>query len=197
MELFHPFDQSFLAQYRQYLRNLARARLGRGLWAKIDPSDVVQEALLKAHRAFEQFRGTTERELAAWLKAILNNTLANAVRSCVNRGDAVSLPAADGWDSSAQMPVMLPVDGRLPPDEVACRNEQLLHLARALARLPHDQRCVLELKHLHGLTVTEISERTGHSRPSVVGLLYRGMRGLRALMDETDSGARQGRPLGD
>ena len=46
----------------------------------LDPSDVVQETLLKAHQGLDQFRGDTDAEMAAWLRAILTNTLADWLR---------------------------------------------------------------------------------------------------------------------
>ena len=36
----------------------------------VDESDIVQETLLQAHRARNGFRGTSERELLAWLRKI-------------------------------------------------------------------------------------------------------------------------------
>jgi RNA polymerase sigma-70 factor (ECF subfamily) len=152
----------------------------------VDASDIVQETLLKAHRARAQFRGRSEGELAAWLKTILNNTLANALRSCIRQRVDASVSPSRAQDSSAECAGWLPEDSQLRPEEVASLNEQLLHLARALARLPDDQRGVVELKHLHGLSIAEICERTGRSKPSVVGLLYRGVKALRSLMDEPE-----------
>ena len=49
-----------LELYRQYLTLLTRARIGRKVQAKIGPSDVVQETLLKAQQAFVQFRGASD-----------------------------------------------------------------------------------------------------------------------------------------
>ena len=46
---------------------MARAWLGTHPSPDIEASDIVQEALLKAHSAADQFRGETEQELAAWL----------------------------------------------------------------------------------------------------------------------------------
>ena len=68
-----------LQRYADWLRLLARLQIDRGLQAKLDASDVAQQALLEACRALPQFRGTTEAELIAWLRAILAHVLAHEV----------------------------------------------------------------------------------------------------------------------
>jgi RNA polymerase sigma-70 factor (ECF subfamily) len=58
--------------------------------------------------------------------------------------------------------------------------ERISDLREALAKLPHDQREVLVLRHFAGLSPTEIAERTGRTEGSVHGLHHRGRRALRA-----------------
>jgi RNA polymerase sigma-70 factor (ECF subfamily) len=179
-----PLSGTSLIRYREYLLLLARIHIEPRMRSKLDPSDVVQETLLKAYGAFAQFRGETEQQLAAWLRAILANTLANAVRAFGRRkGDAERSLEATLEESSVRLAKWL-ADGELSPQQLAAQNEQLLRLARALALLPDDQRTVLELKHLRGCSVAEICEETRRSKASVVGLLFRGMRKLRALLDD-------------
>ena len=69
-----------LERFRPFLYRQARRQLGSRLRRKLDAADIVQETLLKAHEKLKQFRGQTEAELAAWLRTILENTLAMAVR---------------------------------------------------------------------------------------------------------------------
>jgi len=51
-----------LDAHRNHLRLFAASCLHRGMRGKADPSDVVEETLLKVHESFHQFRGTTELE---------------------------------------------------------------------------------------------------------------------------------------
>jgi RNA polymerase sigma-70 factor (ECF subfamily) len=84
LEKAHRGDASARGQhlelYRNYLRLVARSLISAALRAKLEPSDLVQETFLKAHRAFTQFAGRSEPELVAWLRRILVGSLANQVK---------------------------------------------------------------------------------------------------------------------
>src|SRR2546430_17613138 len=69
-----------LERYRRYLGLLARLEIDRRLQGKVDPSDLVQEAFLEAHRDFRQFQGATEAELLGWLRQGLGGNPANPTR---------------------------------------------------------------------------------------------------------------------
>jgi len=175
-----------LERYGDYLRLLARLQLDPRLRGKLDASDVVQQTLLQAHEHREQFRGRSEGEWIAWLRKILANTLAGAVRrfSAEGRDLGRELSLEAGLEeSSARMDAWLAAD-QSSPSERASRSEQLVRLARALACLPPDQQRVVELHHLKGRTVAEIAEDVGRSKPAVVGLLFRGLKKLHSLLGE-------------
>jgi RNA polymerase sigma-70 factor (ECF subfamily) len=181
-------DDWALEAYREYLHLLARLHLGARLRAKLDPSDMVQQALLKAHERREQFRGRTEAERGTWLRQILTTTLADAARRFGadrrNAGRERSLEAAVE-ESSSRLEAWLAAD-QSSPSQRAERQEQLLRLAQALAQLPPDQRTALEMKHLQGMPVADIAVRMGRGKRAVVGLLFRGLKELREQLEERE-----------
>jgi RNA polymerase sigma-70 factor (ECF subfamily) len=177
-----------LERYRDYLRLLARLQLDPRLRGKLDPSDLVQQTLLKAWQALDQFRGQTPAEEAAWLRQILARVLADAVRDYGRSKRDVALERsleAALADSSSRLEAWLIAD-QASPGELAERNEQLLRLSEALAGLPELQREVLLLRHCHGWQLAEIGRHLGRSRAAVASLLRRGLGQLRAVLPRGD-----------
>ena len=174
-----------LERFRDYLHLLARVQLPAKLQSKVTPSDIVQQTLLKAHEKRGQFRGGTEAELAGWLRRILANTLAETLRHLGRQQRDAALEQslqASLDDSSAKLERWLAADQSSPSQHVM-RQEQLVRLAQALAELPEDQRSVLELRHLQGMSIEDISHRLERSEASVAGLLRRGLQKLRDLLE--------------
>src|SRR5262249_30247495 len=116
----------------------------------------------------------------------LNNRLTDAVRRFRSRkrdaGLEVSLHKSLE-DSSELLEQLLLSDGRAPHEQTNYQ-EKLLKLSDALAQLTRDQRVAVEYRHLHGLSVEEIARRMDRSKQAVGGLLRRGMRQLREILNE-------------
>jgi RNA polymerase sigma-70 factor (ECF subfamily) len=172
--------------YRPYLSLLARVQIGRRMQGKADPDDLVQETFLYAHREFENFRGATEAELAAWLRRILATSLAMLVRRYAGtKARDLSLElqlSADLDQSSLALGCELasPVSS---PSHQASRREQAVLLAEALDRLPEDYREAIVLRHLEQLSFPEVARRMNRSLDSVKKLWVRGLASLRGLLE--------------
>jgi RNA polymerase sigma-70 factor (ECF subfamily) len=180
-----------LERCREYLHLLARLHLDHRLQGKLDPADVVQQTLMRAHEKRDQFRGRTDAELTAWLRQILVNNLAEAVRRFAAESRDVARERSletSLEESSARLESWLAAD-QSSPSQRFMRQEQGIRLADALAELPDDQRRAVELHHLKGYSVAEVGVLMDRSRPAVVGLLFRGLKKLRQLLKDQESEA--------
>lgn len=176
-----------LEAYRNYLTLMARVQLGKSLRGKVDPSDVVQEAFLEAHRDFRQFRGETEAELLAWLRRVLATSLADQVRrhrGTQRRDLRLERQLAAALDRSSQALERGIAAPDSSPSARAERREDALRLAEALERLPADYRDVLLLRHFQGLTFPEIARRLDKTLDAVKNVWLRGLSRLRRTLEE-------------
>jgi RNA polymerase sigma-70 factor (ECF subfamily) len=175
-----------LESYRNYLRLLARTGLDVSLQGKADPSDLVQDALLKASLRFGQFRGASDAELAGWLRQILARCLADLVRryrtGARRAGREQSLEQLVDRSSQA-MERILATDGPSPSASAQRRNLGVM-LSDALAQLSEDQREVIVLHHLEGLDWDEVARRMGRTPGAVRILWTRALKQLRPLINE-------------
>ena len=177
-------------KYRSYLILLARSTLRRAgpVAYKTDASDIVQEVLMQAHQARDQFRGKTEAELVAWLRRILANKLTDATRHFARQKRDAALERSYREtidDSASRLERLLPADQTSPSQKVI-RLERARRLAEALDLLPEDQRVAVELHHLSGYTVAETAESMDRTRASVAGLLRRGFKTLKTHLGDLE-----------
>ncbi|MCS7167992.1 MAG: sigma-70 family RNA polymerase sigma factor [Gemmatales bacterium] len=179
---------ALFARCRSLLLGVARAFAHRLPEARLDASDLVQQTLLDAYRAFRHFRGTSPKELLAWLRQILENRITDAARRWVlarKRSPKREIPlvsASDsgqlGWDPACEI---------TPSADKVANWERDDLLQRALAQLPELYRQVIVWRHFEGVPFAEIAQRLSRSRPAAQMLWVRAIKRLRTLL--------QGSPL--
>ncbi|MBW3543084.1 MAG: sigma-70 family RNA polymerase sigma factor [Planctomycetes bacterium] len=172
-----------LGRWREYLSLLARLQVEPELRTRIDLSGVVQQTLLDVWQARDRFpRDADER--GAWLRTVLANNLTDELRKLrSDKRDITrerSLEAA--LEASSGRVAALLEDGHSTPSSHAIRAEQAFELARALSRLPPDQRTAVELHHLQGASLEEVGRLMGRKLEATAGLIFRGLRTLRRTM---------------
>jgi RNA polymerase sigma-70 factor, ECF subfamily len=174
-----------LELYRNYLRIMARTQIDIGLRVRLDPSDLVQETLLEAHRDFAQFAGATEKDLLAWLRRILVRNLADQVKrhkaGVRNWQRQESLERL--LDQSSQAVEEALAQGISTPSAQAVQREQAVLLANALERLSPDYREVIVLRHLERRKFDDIAKRMGRSPGAVRTLWTRALEKLSKLVE--------------
>lgn len=167
-----------LEVFRDYLRVLCWKWIPIDLRDRIDPSDLIQEALLRAHRDRKGFRGNSPAEKACWLRQILAHLMSDMFRELKKPR---TIPYADLERSSVNMEQLCAAAQSTPSGGLK-REERAVLIARLLSRLPPDQGEAVVLKHCEGWRVEAIGRHMNRSPQAIGGLLKRGLRALRELI---------------
>ena len=143
-----------------------------------DAEDVVQDAYLRAFRAFGGFKGDAMRP---WLLAIVRNAAYRALQDRRRMSSIIAFDVAfvaheagDGYDIASSDPnaeALLIAEGE---------NQQLY---AALADLPLLYRDIVVLRELEGLAYSEIAEIAGVAIGTVMSRLSRGRALLRMSIE--------------
>ena len=124
-----------------------------------DAEDVTQQVFAKLMTVLERY-DRRRVPFFAWLLRLAHNAAIDQLRS----RRAIPAPEIFGSDDRS--------------DETGLESGRCLH--DALATLPEDQRTVVVLRHVLGLTPEEIAGRMQRSESAVHGLHHRGRRALQA-----------------
>jgi len=152
------------------LRRYARA-LTRDVYAS---EDLVQDCLVRGLAKIHLWQEDTD--LRAWLFTILHNQYVNTVRRAVREGSVVEI--SDAEPSMVAKPAQIP---RL----------ELRDLERALAKVPYEQRQVLLLIGMEGMSYEEVAEIMDVPVGTIRSRLSRGRDLVRELMGETEQRSRR------
>jgi len=178
------------AKCRNYLVVVARAEAESGLQAKIDPSDIVQQTLLDAHRGLDNFRGNTEAEWFGWLRQILNHNAADFVRHYIGtakRGARREVPLRQAGSDQPFGAAAELAAADATASQILARHELELQVADAIAGLTDDHREVVVLRNLERLPFDEVAARMGRSRAAVQMLWLRAIREIQDSLLESET----------
>lgn len=136
-------------------------------------ADAVQDSFLSAWEHIGSFRGTSFR---AWLLRIVTNRCYDRLRRQKVR-QAQSIEDMLSSDEGADLPT--PAEG---PEQLALRQELARMIQRGILSLPPDQRTVLVLCDIQGLSYEETAAATGASIGTVKSRLSRARNKLRQFL---------------
>lgn len=154
------FDTFYATSSRRVLAHVTMM-----VGSRADAEDSVAEAYLRAWNRWHKISAYENPE--AWVRRVAYRHAVSAWRRTLNRLSAHRREGADGHVEA------------LGPDHVA--------IVAALRRLPADQRRVIVLHHIAGLSVAEINHETGIPAGTVTTWLARGRRTMAAHLTDSES----------
>jgi RNA polymerase sigma-70 factor (ECF subfamily) len=146
------------------LLRMVELRLEHALRSRLEPRDVVQEALLEAARRFEEWRADPRIPFHTWLRLICAQALTNAQRKHLGtqkRDAARELALARRPTVSSTNAVDFFIASQTSPSQAATRSEARVLVLNALEELEEMDREILALRHFEELSNDEAAAELG------------------------------------
>lgn len=173
-----------LTGHRTYLRTAVELHVDRRLRARLDPSDVVQEAQLEAARRIDDYLRRQPMPFHIWLRQTAYQNLLRMRRQHVEaerRSVTRELPLPDG--SSATLARQLLGAGPTPNEQLV-EEELARRLRQAVAELPETDREILLMRNFERLSNQEAAQVLG-LEPAAASRRYgRAILRLRKVLQE-------------
>lgn len=180
-----------LERSRERLRRLMSIRMDHRLTARIDPSDVVQEALASAYTRLPEYLESRPVAFYPWIRQLaiqrlvdLHRMHVDSKRRSVNREVALNTALPD--ESAIHLYQLS--SGRPQPLENVLRRELRSRVVNALGRLPDKSREILDLRFVEQLSSKEAADVLGISVTAVQGRQFRALAAMRLVLDDLDQG---------
>ena len=166
--------EKLVAAYEKQVYHIALKMTGN----KEDAFDLSQDTFLKAYRSLGSFRG--ESSFGTWIYRLAANLCIDFLRKQQRRGKVVSLDDAD--DSGRPMELS---DLRFEPQSAMEKRELSMQIREGLEKLPPDQRFILILRDIEGLSYQEIADTLKMEPGTVKSRISRARARLAKLLTET------------
>ena len=182
-----------LARHRDRLRRMVAVRIDRRLASRVDPSDVVQEALADAAGKLGDYLRDRPLPFYPWLRQVAWLRLIQlyrhhvvAQRRSVDREVPAEPPIADA--SAHVLAAACLAAGGSTPSRALIREELLDRVHAALARLDPRDREVLVMRHLEGMSSAEVGAVLLINEGAVRARLVRALKRLQGLLEQDNHG---------
>jgi RNA polymerase sigma-70 factor (ECF subfamily) len=173
-----------LARHRPFLRQIVELRLDPRLRARVDASDVVQEAQVDVFRRLAEYLRRRPMPFRLWLRKTAHERLLKIQRRHLEAGRRAigrEVPLPD--HSSLVLGQQLLASGSTPSQHLD-RSEIARRVRQAVARLPAADREVLVMRNFEGLSNPEIGYLLGVDAATVSKRHGRALLRLRKLLLE-------------
>jgi RNA polymerase sigma-70 factor (ECF subfamily) len=146
-----------LARYRKPLHDFVAVRLGADLQARLDPSDIVQEAQLEVAQRMEDYLRRRPMPFHVWVRKTAYKRLHNAQRDN-RRAARRSVTREACWPERSSVLVARPMlqSGASPSEQLMAR-ELAERVSRAVGELSQADRDILLMRHAEDLPYEEIA----------------------------------------
>lgn len=169
--------EELILSYQKKVLNLAYRMLG----SVSEAEDAAQEIFIKVFRSLYSFN--EKSAFSTWLYKVATNVCLDILRKRKrqNGGAMVSINRYNADDDEYELPIE---DGAPSPHEEAQKKEAMRALKSALDLLSEEQRAVIVMRDINGLSYEEIADIAGCSLGTVKSRINRSRLALRKLLEK-------------
>ncbi len=180
---------SLLEPHRERLKRIIRLRMDPRLRYRVDPSDVLQDAVIEAFRALPGYASQPQLPFFLWLRWLTGRTLQVLHRKHLDvqareAGREVRFDGAGFPDATSAVLVDHLVGQDTRPSDAVGRAELRSRLEAILDGLDARDREILTLRHFEELTTEESARVLGIERSAASKRYLRALQRLRRLIGE-------------
>lgn len=142
--------------------------------SKEQAEDLVQEVYIRVLKSYGRFEGKSSEK--TWLFSIAKNVAIDHFRK--QKGwkqriiDSLDL---SGWQVKDDQPL---------PEEIAMQREEIQLMYKCLDQCTIDQRLVIIMRYIHGLSILETADALSWKESKVKTTQHRALKALKNLMEE-------------
>lgn len=180
-----------MGAHRPRIHRMVASRMDRNLRARIDPSDVVQEALLEASQRLPGYAKSQQIPFYPWLRQIAWDRLVDLHRRHVRtqkRSVLKEVHTVRVGDDSVDAFVNLIPCSACSPSAIAMQDELRRRIQSGLSLLDSVSREVLIMHYVEEMKLREIAVALSVSEPAIKSRHIRGLQKLAKLLGEDCNG---------
>ena len=157
------------------------------LLSRVDPSDIVQEALIDAAKQLDHYLRDRPLPFYPWLRSLAWNRLVDLHRRHVMAGKRSvdrEIRQTGFSDESVALIARHLTTGQTSVGRRLVRQEVRQRVIVAMDQLPNDYREALMMRHVEQLSVTEIAAIVGVAEGTVKSRVFRAIQRLQKLLSD-------------
>ncbi|MGE7660916.1 RNA polymerase sigma factor SigX [Peribacillus sp. NPDC097197] len=170
--IFHDLYEKYHQEIYQFIYYMTKDRE--------TAEDLVQEVYIRIMKAYNRFEGNSSEK--TWMYSIARNVTIDYFRKQKGWKNKI-IPTID-WDGQ------MIKDNHPIPEEVAIMNDNVREIYRCLNRCTVNQKAVIILRYIQGMSISETADVLNWSESKVKTTQHRALKAIKKMMDDSSEEGR-------
>lgn len=176
---------------RDRLRRMAAQLLNPCLSTRVDPSDILQDAFIRANADLENYQANGGSSLSSWLRFQTRFAVGDCHRRHLNTQKRDARQENQGFGTFSTDGLDQLAESLISPSSAIARDELSLRIRTAIERMPEIDREILILRHLDEVSIVDAAAAINISVEAAKKRHLRAIRRLRGFCEGMNSESKE------